>query len=213
MNIAIFGGAFNPITSAHLDIISMVLKLNIDKIFLEIAGDSYKNSRTSYIHRKEMVNLGIEKDNRIYIGIHDIDTDKELERNAYAIETLDWYNKYIVDSEDQLYYIIGSDQLKVFETWKEPEKLLKKYKWIVIARDIDYVSHIIDKSKLLSKYKNQIQNIPLGNMISSTLVRKFISELSTEDEKDSDFDFAISGILNDKVWAYIKENDLYEYSR
>ena len=45
---------------------------------------------------------------------------------------------------------MGTDNLKEVDTWNSPERLLKKYKIIVLERENDELEELIKNSKLLS---------------------------------------------------------------
>jgi len=207
MNIAIFGGAFDPITKDHIDIINKVIdETLIDILYIELAHDSYKNMNTPYYHRAEMIHQILNKFNcdTVFIGKH----DGKMFRQPYAIETLNWYSKRY--SSEQLFYVIGSDELKVFDSWKDSEKMLQNYNWIVVSRGKDHVPHIIHQSELLRKYKEKIQYINFGGFISSSYVRESVAIIDID---DPDIDEAMLYLIDSSTWDYIKENNLYEYKR
>lgn len=192
MNIAIYGGAFDPFTKAHLSIIDRVgMTLDIDKIFIEPAHKSYKNIRISWTHRVNMIKLSLlELSPGVFmktrIGFHDGCGD----RQPYAYETLRYYNN--IKSVDNIYYIIGTDELKVLDQWKEPEEILK-YDWIVFERGDDNASNIIDAR--LWKYKRNFIIYPFSSYVSSTELRNAITK---------NCKFITGNTLN-----YVKQNKLY----
>lgn len=200
MNIAIFGGAFDPFTMTHLNIVRTVASMSeIFMLYIEPAHDKYKNIRILWKQRVEMIKLGLEDfepeiRKRIKIGFYDAHND--FYRQPFAFETLDYYSK--IEGIDDIYYVIGSDQLKSFEFWKNPKMLAKKYKWIVFERDDDNALDIILDNNILKKNTKNICIFPFGSTISSTKIRhELLSGLNK------------SKSVPEKIMKYINEHKLY----
>ena len=143
-----FGGSFNPITKAHIDLILEAIdKYNLDKVYFVPMNDMYKKQGLLPLNiRNEMLKLALDD----YLGKMDIlllNNDKEYK----AIDSFK-----IIDSKfekDERFFIMGSDNYKNIGNWKDYENL-KKYKFIVLDRENE------------SKTKD----------ISSTMVRNYIKD-------------------------------------
>ena len=100
------------------------------------------------------------------------DLELKSERQLYTIETLRIIEEQ--KPEKEIYFLIGTDNLKELETWYKPDELLKNFKIIVLDRGEDNTEDIIEKSEFLKKYKSSF--IKLKNMkkmnISSTYIRE-----------------------------------------
>jgi len=176
MNIAIYGGAFDPFTDAHLEIIARVNSIiGIDMLYIEPSHKSYKDVQTSWSHRVEIIKLSsLLLSPRAFlktsIGFHDGCGD----RQPYAFETLAFYES--IKDIYNVYYVIGSDELKVLNKWKRAEEIIKGYRWVVIGRGIDNSIDIIKSNTLLNKHKKRFVILPFGSFVSSTLIRKQLKD-------------------------------------
>lgn len=180
----VFGGSFNPPTKGHFNMVKKINDLyEPEEIILIPVGDDYKKpDLVSFHHRFEMVKILFS--NIFNVSVSNIENENEFEG---TIETL---NKL---ENDDLYLLIGADQLLDIKSWIRYEELLKIYPLIVVNRD----GLLNDEklSKLLKGLKYQIDLVELDDESSSSLYRK---------NKDK-----YSFIIDDKVLKYIKENNLY----
>lgn len=198
MAIAIFGGSFNPPANSHLNFAMQVLdKVNFVKkvIFVPVSTKYNKQNLAEDIHRFNMLKIICDK----YKNIEVSDIEMKSRRQLYTIETLNTFKKEYPDEE--IYFVIGTDNLKYFRDWKDPEEILKNYKIIVLERDNDKIDNIIDNDNLLKKYKSSIKKVENQEKIdlSSTIIREKIK--NNED---------IIGLVDDDVLKYIKKEQLYK---
>jgi nicotinate-nucleotide adenylyltransferase len=180
MNI-VYGGSFNPPTKAH--------KLIIDKLFLTFrpnniivvpVGDSYnKASLIPFNHRFEMAKL---LDYRIIVS--------DYEHNDKYLGTYNLLNR-LKEEYDDLYYVIGSDNLINLDKWIDYKDLLRDFKFIVFNRhNRDLQEIIMDK---YPDYKSHFLIIEIDYEISSTEFRETLN-------KD---------LIPEDVYKYIVDNKLY----
>lgn len=170
-NIAIFGGAFNPPTMAHLNLAKQVLTKikNIRKvIFVPVSTKYNKSGLASDEDRFNMLKCICRNEKRLEVSSMELDSTRQL----YTIETLKKFKK--IYPRDNIYFILGTDNLKELTTWHEAELILQEFKIIVLERDNDIMEDIIENDNILTKYKNsfikleQIERIKL----SSSYIRK-----------------------------------------
>lgn len=137
MKIAVFGGTFDPVHIAHLIIANAVQnELSLDRLFfVPGAIPPHKRFReiSSAQHRLNMLNLAIGDDPVFEL------CDYEIRRGgiSYTIETLKYFaDKYHLDREN-LFLLIGLDNLLDFHNWKQPEEIIKICTLIVADRVVD----------------------------------------------------------------------------
>lgn len=197
--IAIFGGSFNPPLNSHLKLAKKILEnLNyIEKIIYVPVSTKYtrKSNLIEDIHRYNMLKIMCEGEKKLEVS----DIELTYNRQLFTIETLDIFkNKY---SDYDIYFIMGTDNLKDLHTWKEPERILKDYRIIVLEREEDKLEEIIESNDLLKKNKISILGVkkikPIK--ISSTIVRQKIK--NGEEVKE---------FLQNRVLEYIYKNELYK---
>lgn len=196
--ICIFGGAFNPPLKSHKYIAKEVLNKysNVKKvIFVPVNSKYNKEGLTSNEHRCNMLELICE--NEKDLSVSRIET--ESDRPVFTIETLEYMKR--IYPKNNIWLLIGSDNLKDLSTWKEAEKLVGEFKVVVLRRGKDIVSKIVETDKFLNKYKENIIKIDdnIYDEFSSTIVRDII-------KKDED----VSSYLEENVLWYIKKNKLYK---
>jgi nicotinate-nucleotide adenylyltransferase len=160
--ILVYGGSFNPPTIAHQAILEKLINLYPEaKIIVVPVGDHYrKNDLAPFFHRLEMVKLMIGPYQHVIIssmeGIHPF------------TGTIDTLEKLSV-SYDDLYVVMGQDQLEYIDSWVKAKKLLEDYPFIIIRR-----KGFIDDSHLYHKLKNtkhHFSYIDFDMDISATMYR------------------------------------------
>ena len=180
MKLGIYMGSFNPPHKGHIKVVNYLLdKRIVDKVLIVPTLNYW--DKTDLIDINDRINMlkFYEKDNII------IDTKNN--KYIYTYELLNSLKKSY--PKDDLYLIIGSDNLVQFDKWKNYQELLKN-KIIVMNRDN------IDINPYLKKLgKNNF-------IIISDF--SFISVSSTEIRNKLNSKF-----LDKKVLDYIKENNLY----
>lgn len=176
--IAVFGGSFNPPTIAHISLAKQVLAKmdNLEKVILVPVSTRYnKNGLASDEIRFNMLEQICAKEPGLEVSRIELDSDKQL----YTIETLRKIKQQ--NPNKQIYFVLGTDNLKELETWHKVYELLSSFKFIVLKRDEDSVSDIIDKSTILKKYESsffELNGIDTVDL-SSSYVRKRIQDGET----------------------------------
>lgn len=194
MKTAIFGGTFNPIHNGHLHIAESALdEFGLDKAIFIPTGISYmKQGVLSSYHRLNMTRLATEGNNRFEVS------DIEVKRKGYTY-TKDTV-KYFKDNfhEYELYFVIGTDTLFMLEKWKEPEVIFDNM--IILVADRQNNNSIEKANELKKKYNAKIEFMNCSFWdISSSMIRSNIYK------KEGN----VSGLLPEKVYNYICENNLY----
>jgi len=130
--LGLFGGSFDPPHLAHLIIAECAREqLGLERvIFIPAHQSPHKNGATltAADHRVEMTALAIEGNSSFEVS------DIEVRRKgiSYTVDTL----KHFRDSfpQSDLYFIVGSDSLDQFESWKSPEEILSLVTLAVFPR-------------------------------------------------------------------------------
>lgn len=186
----IFGGAFNPVTNAHIKVYHYVnSKVDVDEfIFLPVSSAYTKSDLASNYHRKNMLQLATSEFKNVRVS--------ELEMNDS--DFLGTYQSLIrfSDSENvDIGFVVGADNLIGMEHWINVEGILSEFKIIVLARNgLDIESLIKDNAVLNRYYSNFVICDDFDVKISSTDFRKSLDQTQ----------------VPDSVFKYIKENELYE---
>jgi len=153
MNIAIFGGSFDPVHLGHIEVVQKALEMGIDKVIVVpnfLNPLKNKTSAPAELRYKWLKEVFNDFEN---VEISDFEINQK--RPVYSIETINHFKPK--------YFIIGSDNLKTLDKWKNIDEILNKVELIVAKRDE------IDKN--LAKKYNIKKIIDVEVPISSTEIR------------------------------------------
>jgi len=198
MKIGFFGGTFNPIHNAHINVaLAARDKLGLDKVMLVIAADPPHKGNEFLAHqwaRYDMVCAAVKE----YPELEVSTVEFELAPPSYSVKTLRLLKER--SPNDEIYFILGSDSFLKLERWYEYREIMKLCKFGVYLRGGDDVSLVLEyKERYLSQYG--AQSVILDGEVSdvsSTSIRELVAQ-------NRDF----SDILPGDVCEYIDKNGLY----
>ena len=130
----LFGGSFDPIHYAHLFMAETVrVELQLDHVVFMpcfIAPHKPDQVATTGRHRLAMIRLAI-KDNP-----HFIVSSLELEKPdiSYTVETLEFVHSAYQLQRDQIFLLVGADNLQSFASWKNPQRILRLAQLVAVNR-------------------------------------------------------------------------------
>lgn len=189
MNIGILGGSFNPVHIGHLMLASYMQQFaGFDEVWLTLSPlNPLKADSTELIPdimRLKMLEIAIGNAK----GLNVCDYELSMPRPSYTINTLRYLQKRYPRRNFKI--IIGSDNWKVFDKWKDAEAIKSDFGVMVYPRPGYPVGAIYDDGV-------DLVNAPVAD-ISSTFIRKAIAR-----GKDMSF------FLPHGVSDFIKQNNLY----
>lgn len=186
--IGILGGSFNPVHVGHMILASYLSQWGyVDEVWLTLSPRNPLKDPSELIpdlRRLAMLNIAVKGSDNIDI----CDIELSMPRPSYTVRTLELLRERNPDKKFKL--IIGSDNWRNFDRWREPQKILDEFGVIVYLRP----GYPVAKSNVEGL---EIANAPLLD-ISSTFVRQAISR-----GRDMNY-FLPAG-----VYKYIKDNKLY----
>ena len=116
MRIGIYGGSFNPVHNGHIHLaLSAIDELELDKIYLVPSLISPHRSSAEYAppdDRLEMLRLACRVSEKLDVSDYEIKSC----RKSYTIYTVREFRRLFPN--DELFLLVGSDMLMIFETWK-----------------------------------------------------------------------------------------------
>lgn len=135
MNIALFGGTFDPIHSGHVRVAKAAArKFQLDQVlFVPCGHPPHKVSGrlTSFAHRYAMVALACESDSRFIPSL--LESPKPDGRPHYSIDTARALKRRL-GPKDRLFFLIGIDALLDLPNWRSYRSLLGLVDFIVANR-------------------------------------------------------------------------------
>ncbi len=128
--IALFGGSFDPPHIGHIAIVEEALQqLDIEKL---VVVPAYVNPFKSGSHAPADLRLSwLQEIFKDHTDITITDFEVKQERPVRTIETIRHFSK----EADEIYFIIGADNLASLQQWHQFDALNKLVTWVVATRD------------------------------------------------------------------------------
>ena len=185
----VFGGAFNPVTNAHIEVYKYVMsKMDASEfVFLPVSNAYTKSELVSNFHRKNMLEIAIKDYKNISICDLELEDSDYLGTYQSLIRLSDKFNTDIA-------FVVGADNLLKMYEWINIEGILSEFKIIVLGRNGIDINKIINKDIVLNKHSKSFiiyEDFKLN--ISSTSFRETFNK----------------ELINTKVYEYILKNKLY----
>lgn len=189
MTIGLLGGSFNPVHIGHMMLASYLQQYaGFDEVWLMLSPlNPLKVNSTELIpdvYRLKMLDMALGDTKGLRVN----DIELSMPRPSYTINTLRYLSKSYPQHSFKV--IIGADNWKIFQQWKDAEDILSDYGVVVYPRPGYPMGTVYDD-------RVEVINAPVAD-ISSTFIRKGIAR-----GKDMTY-FLPSG-----VYEYIKTNRLY----
>jgi nicotinate-nucleotide adenylyltransferase len=199
--IILFGGSFDPIHLGHVTVAKSACdQIGADKvIFIPARRSPHKKNHPQAPDnaRFDMISLAISEEERFCVS------DCEITRPdpSYTIDTVRFF-KASYPAETRFYWLIGADTLTDLHRWHQIDELIDECSLSIMNRggvaepDLTGFEGIFG-SERVEKLKN--------NMVSTPLIDASSTEIRAGLGSGGD----VSGLLNPKVLAYIRDNGLY----
>lgn len=133
MNIALFGGTFDPVHNGHLQIARRAARVcKLDRVlFVPSGGPPHKPRRrlTPFAHRFAMVALACAGEPRFIPSLLEADEG----RMQYSVNTVARLRR-VLSAKDRLFFLAGLDAFLDLPHWRNPGRLLDCVDFIVVSR-------------------------------------------------------------------------------
>ena len=214
VQVAILGGAFDPITLGHIQVAKLILDQSMvfDEVWVMPCFDHiYSKHMQSPEHRIEMCRIAARVDGRIKVFDYEI-------RNKFSGETYNLAKRLFEDNKykdsHSFSFIIGLDNANTFDQWVNYEELERLARFVVVPRTGEKAKRGVNWY-LRDPHLFIEPDEPLME-ISSTMVRKDFGMLSLastraaiNQEVLNDPTLAFNTGLDKDVKEYIIKNKLY----
>jgi nicotinate-nucleotide adenylyltransferase len=134
----LYGSPFDPIHHGHLAMLkSAQTHIRADEVTLIITKNPrWKNVNTNILDRINMVKLAIANDPSFQLSLYEVEKDAVIN---FTIHTVQHFKQLYPN--DQLYYLIGGDQVEQFHKWKDADKLKTFVQLIAYPRPGSSLDH------------------------------------------------------------------------
>ncbi len=196
MNIAIFGGTFNPVHAEHINIARAAIKsLSLDKLIVMPTAVTPQKSGKMLANDSDRLHMC-----KLAFGdIPNVEVSSEEILSggvSYSYITCHKFAEQYPTANR--YFIVGCDMLASFDKWKNPEDILKNVTLAACARE-DSGEFELASRDFYKKFGKEVVKIDyVGDKVSSTAVR--VLAFAGED---------ISALVTEKVAQYIQINAIY----
>ncbi|MFA5585612.1 MAG: nicotinate (nicotinamide) nucleotide adenylyltransferase [Saccharofermentanales bacterium] len=204
LKVAIFGGAFNPITLGHIQTAQFVLNTSreFDEVWLMPSfKHMYNKNMVSPEHRLNMCEIASKVDGRIKVFPYEI--DNQLSGSTYNFVKRLKEEKKLTEKHN-FSLIIGMDNANTFDKWVNYNELDRLIQFVVIPRTgikrDESVNWYLNYPHIYLKDENKILEV------SSTLVRKELEVFYDTNGKNYKL---LLKYLDKNVLEYIINNKLY----
>ena len=190
-SIGLFFGSFNPIHLGHTNLAEYIFRFSgVDEIWFIVSPRNPLKEQSELIDenlRLKMLQLATgDKD---YLVASDIEFD--LPKPSYTIKTLNTLSE--IFPEDDFILLIGSDNMQIFDQWKDYQTILDDYSVLVYPRE----GYPYEEYEERYPEMQILEEAPFFD-VSSTQIRELI-----KNNQD------VSHWLHTDVYQFIKENNLY----
>lgn len=213
MNIALFGGTFDPVHCGHLAVARAAAKrFRLGRIYFvpaDLPPHKQRNPITPYAHRYAMLALATAGEKGFLPSLMEANSGAGP---SYSIYTVRRFKRSLAKG-DRLFFVIGMDAFLEIATWHQAEALLRECDFIVASRP---GFSLADVAKALPEGLRQKVTEPpergkivLGKTAVYLLdgVRERVS--ATEVRKAAERGRSLKGLVEPSVAQYIRKMGLY----
>ena len=209
--VAIYGGAFDPITTGHIQVAKFLLNTSkeFDEVWLMPAyKHMYNKEMVAPEHRLKMCELAVQVDKRIRIFPFEIE-------NKLQGETYYFVKKLKEETLNEQYHfsiVIGLDNANTFDHWVNYELLERLIRFVVMPRK-GYKP--IENARYFKEPHIYLQEDPNAIEVSSTEIRETIKGIehvgfySNSAFYVEEAQQKLLTKISPEVYKYILENKLY----
>jgi len=170
---AIFGGSFDPPHIGHLEVIQQAITaLNIDELIVVPAFlNPFKSNSFAPADLRLKWLKSMTKDiNKVSVSSFEVDQN----RAVASIETV----RHFKDNSEEIFLIIGADNLASLAKWQDFTELNKMVKWVVASRNgieipSEYKTLEVKQDISATQLREQIQEAYLDQKIAKEIIQYY----------------------------------------
>jgi nicotinate-nucleotide adenylyltransferase len=217
MNIALFGGTFDPIHAGHVRAArAAARKFGLDRVLFIPTGKPPHKQRdrlTSFPQRYGMVVLACAGDARLIPSLLEAPTPEG--KPCYSIDTVRKVRRALHKS-DRLFFLIGVDAFLELPNWKEYRRLLDLVDFIVVSRpgfDANEIRKVVPEALIRSGGAGRLDVIRLRRSTLHVLRGVHMPVASRDIREAIGVGRSVTGLVPPLVEEYILKEGLYRPRR
>ncbi len=202
MKVGLYFGTFNPIHVGHMVIANYMADFtDLDQVWLVVSPQNPLKNKASMLedyHRLALVNVAIE-DNQ---ALRASNIEFKLSKPSYTINTLAVLEETYPDHTFSL--IMGEDNLRTLNKWKNFEHILKAHHLYVYPRPLTE-SELVEL-KTVPETPTEFKKHPHVHICDAPVMKVSSSFIRNAIKEGKDVRY----LLTDPVYKYVKEMHFYE---
>ncbi len=132
LRIGIFGGTFDPVHTAHLEVAQAVrVRLGLDRMLLVVANDPWQKPERPLSSAEDRYAV-VEAATVEWPGLEPCRLELDRGGPSYTVETVDALREEAPDAE--LFLVVGSDVVADLPTWKDEPRLRTLVTLVIVRR-------------------------------------------------------------------------------
>jgi nicotinate-nucleotide adenylyltransferase len=137
MNVAIFGGTFDPVHRGHIAVARAAQRaFDLGRLYFvpaDIPPHKQREPITPYYHRYAMLVLATQGEKSYLPSLMEAPGEEARRAPSFTIDTMRRF-RALLPKSDRLFFLIGIDAFLDIAKWHEPEALLREVDFIVASR-------------------------------------------------------------------------------
>ncbi len=225
MNVALFGGTFDPVHRGHLAVARAAQRAyRLGRIYFvpaDIQPLKQRRPVTPYHHRYAMLALATRDEKAFIPSLLEAPSEEARRAPSFTINTVRRFRASLAKS-DRLFFLLGIDSFLAISSWREPEALLREVEFIVASRPgfslADVAAALPASMRPRDAVTRPFQHQPAtGDLAVGGVALHILADVAekasaTEIRKAIAGGRGISRYLDDAVAAYIAKMHLYKGS-
>ena len=225
MNLAIFGGTFDPIHRGHVAVARAAAeRFKLGKIHFvpaDIQPLKAKTTVTPYYHRFAMIALALVGEKKFLPSLLEAPEVIQAEGHlaSYSIDTVKRFKQSLKKS-DKLFFLIGIDAFMDIAKWRSPVELLHECEFIVASRPGYSLADVAKALPQSMRPKDEVTRIfrsagAQGSMVLPETTIHLLEDVNepvsaTKIRSAAESGKKLESMVGDEVAEYIRKEGLYK---
>lgn len=200
--VIIYPGTFNPITTAHIQLAQKAVEfIKADKcIILPTGTNDFKTTNISGENRLQMIQKCLPDLNR-GTARYEVSDYEITHVNSYTYLSLSKLQNEVDLKASEIYILMGDDNALEIQSWKESEKLMRDYNFLVYPRYHQINTLEREMVAIWGNNKKNVIILPCDTIdVSATQIREYLRLGAYDTAK---------AIMPSKVFNHIILNNYY----
>ena len=223
MNVAIFGGTFDPVHRGHIAIARAAQKAyRLGRIYFvpaDIQPLKRQQAVTPYYHRFAMLALATQGEKQFIPSLMEAPGEEARRTPSFTIDTVRRF-RALLPRSNRLFFLVGIDAFLQISVWREPEALLREVEFIIASRPGFSLADIAEalpetlrpKAKVTAAFRHHLAtgDLAIGSVTLHILADVAERASATAVRQAARSGRSVARYLDNSVADYIRKMHLYK---